>query len=80
MAYIKGTISTSIYNFIKRANSSEVEDPDKAIRDFANALEDIIIDAISQMDVVAQAGTIVVATSTGPALNPTPIILSKAII
>lgn len=76
----KGEISKKVFDFIKSNNQNANEDPEKAMSDFANMIEEAIYKAINNADIIVKPGIIVVATSTGPASNITPLTIQKSIV
>lgn len=70
MALNEKTISTQIYNFMKKSSATTQKDPDKAMKEFADNLASVIATAIKSATVqpgipVTVAGPLTGAT-TGP--------------
>lgn len=73
MALIAKNISAQIYSFMKSSSAKTQSDADKAMRDFADNLADVIVKAIKTATVnpgipVATTGTALAQTgaTTGP--------------
>jgi hypothetical protein len=77
---IKGEISKQVFDFIK-SNTEEInEDPEKAMSNFANMIENVIYDAIKNADIIVQPGILNIATPAGAGSNATPINIKKSIV
>jgi hypothetical protein len=76
---IKGVISSSLISFLQGIKTVPQSDADAAIQQYAEELESLIYQAIKNADIIIPQGAVVIATSTGPAINPAPIVLKTAI-
>lgn len=64
---------------MKEQNKKVQDDPDKALREFADKLAKIIADAIHSADILVIPGLIQVTGLAGPSTNTVPIFISKPI-
>ena len=63
---------------MKSQNNKVQEDPDAALRDFANFIAKTIVETIKSADIVVLPGLLnVVSPTSGASTNPTSIFLKK---
>jgi hypothetical protein len=67
MAVVKETIKNQIYAFMKASSANKQDDPDKAMKDFADNLATVIHDAI----LTATVNPGIVVTVAGPLVGAT---------
>lgn len=60
-------------------DSSANTDPDAAIDLVAQQLADRIVEEIQKLTLTIPSGLVIVATGTGPASNPAPIIINNGV-
>ncbi len=76
---VPGVLAKEMKAFVTKANGMTQEDADKAIEAYCSALEKAVYNAIRNLTLTIPSGMVIVATPTGPAANPAPIVLTKMI-
>ena len=76
---IKGAIKKILIDFMNSVKDIEQTDIDKSIEAEAENSEEAMYQAIRSLTITIPPGSIVVETTTGPALNLSPIILNDVI-
>lgn len=76
---IQRAFANKLKAFILKVNKTKQEDIDKAIDAFCKEQEEDVYEAIRSLTITIPPGSIIVATSTGPATNPAPIILNGVV-
>ena len=73
-------ISKDIFDFMKNQNDTIQEDPEKALKSFADFIGKTIANAIRSADIIIPPSQILVVNpAIGPSTNAAPIVLKKTL-